>query len=369
MSDQVTVIEGARVFTGEGLSEPQDVVIVDGTIGDTGDLGPGGGSSSRADGSSSRVNGRGKVLLPGLIDSHMHTLGRQDLDDLAAWGVTTGLDMAAWPAEHVREMRELRGTTQMLSAMTPAVGPGGNHARMPGFPAGGILTAPEQARGFVETRIADGADYIKIVTEAEPPEGMAPETVRAIVEAAHAHGLLVVAHSVTTGAFHVAIDAGVDISTHAPLDDVLDEASVDRMAAQRMVSSPTLTMMRGVAGLRADQGLRYDAARASVSRFHDHGIRLLAGTDANSAPGAPFAPRHGESMHDELELLVEAGLTPLEVLRSATSLPAQTFGLEDRGVIAPGKRADLLLVDGDPTTDITATRGIAGVWIAGERIR
>ena len=74
-------------------------------------------------------------------------------------------------------------------------------------------------------------------------------------------------------------------------------------------------------------------------------------------------------MHHELELLVGAGLSPLEALRGATSLTASTFGFTDRGLIEVGHRADLLLVEGDPTADITGTRNIVGVWIAGERVR
>jgi imidazolonepropionase-like amidohydrolase len=77
---------------------------------------------------------------------------------------------------------------------------------------------------------------------------------------------------------------------------------------------------------------------------------------------------HGESIHGELALLVAAGLTPAEALRAATSRAAELFGLDDRGAITPGLRADLLLVEGDPTTDISATRNIRHVWIAGQRI-
>src|SRR4051812_49319962 len=74
-------------------------------------------------------------------------------------------------------------------------------------------------------------------------------------------------------------------------------------------------------------------------------------------------------MHRELELLVKAGLTPVEALRAATSVPARTFSLSNRGRIAPGLRGDLVLVTGDPTSDIVATRDIAGVWKRGVEIR
>jgi imidazolonepropionase-like amidohydrolase len=353
-----TAIENVRVFDGSGLSEPRRVVFDGAVLADT---------TTPAD---VAIDAAGGALLPGLIDAHMHTvLGRTDLENLAQWGISTGLDMAAWPVGFVDAMRHESRVAQILSATIPAVGPGGNHARMPGFPADGIVTNPEQAHAFVERRVSDGADYIKIVTEAAPPAGMDQATVNEIVRSAHEHGLLVAAHSITTGAFRVAVAAGVDVSTHAPLDAVLDDETIACMREMGMVSIPTLTMMEGTAQLFGARGLRYENARDSVARFHEAGIRILTGTDANSAPSAPFAPKHGESLHHEFELLVQAGLPPVEVLAGATSLPADTFSLKDRGVIASGRRADLLLVDGDPTTDITATRAIRGVWIAGERIR
>jgi len=92
-------------------------------------------------------------------------------------------------------------------------------------------------------------------------------------------------------------------------------------------------------------------------------VPILAGTDAPN-PGTTF----GASMHDELALLVSAGLTPSQALEAATSAPARAFSLSDRGRIAAGLRADLLLVDGDPTSDILATRHIAGVWHSGVRL-
>jgi imidazolonepropionase-like amidohydrolase len=98
-------------------------------------------------------------------------------------------------------------------------------------------------------------------------------------------------------------------------------------------------------------------ANAAVAALEAAGVPLLAGTDAPN-PGTT----HGASLHRELELLVAAGLTPVEALTAATSTPARMFGLLDRGRIAPGLRADLLLVAGDPSIDITTTRAIVYVW-------
>lgn len=101
-------------------------------------------------------------------------------------------------------------------------------------------------------------------------------------------------------------------------------------------------------------------ALSAVKQLAAANVPILAGTDALNP-----AVIHGASLHRELELLVEAGLSPQAALAAATSTPAAQFGLHDRGRIAPGLRADLVLVDGDPTQDVRRTRAIAGVWKRG----
>ena len=91
--------------------------------------------------------------------------------------------------------------------------------------------------------------------------------------------------------------------------------------------------------------------------LHDAGVPILAGSDAPN-PGTT----HGASVHRELELLVRAGLTPIEALRAATAAPADAFDLDDRGRIAAGLKADLVLVRGDATADVRATRDIEAIW-------
>lgn len=106
---------------------------------------------------------------------------------------------------------------------------------------------------------------------------------------------------------------------------------------------------------------------ATVAALHHAGVDILVGTDV-SVP-LPFLGglAHGVSVHHELQLLVAAGLTPTEALRAATAVPARRFGLSDRGRITPGARADLLLVDGDPTSNIADTLSVRTVWRRGVR--
>ncbi|MFJ8844814.1 amidohydrolase family protein [Streptomyces cyaneofuscatus] len=337
-----------RVFDGNALTAPRTVVIDDGRIGV---------SSVGA----RKVDCGGAVLLPGLIDAHLHLQNLDTLRQLTAHGVTTALDMASFPPSTVEALRRRPGLTDIRSAGTPAVAPGSPQSQLPTFPANGVVTGPEQASGFVRARVAEKSDYIKIIVD-EP--GLSAETVKALVRAAHAAGKQVMAHATSGPLVERALAAGVDMIHHVPLDSPLSPALAARYAAAGTVAVPTLTMMEGFAGLGIP-GFDYAAAEGSVTALRRAGARILAGTDANRTPGIPVQPPFGVSMHHELELLVRAGLTPREALNSATALPAQAFGLRDRGAIRTGYRADLLLIDGDPLADIRATRNIRSVWAGG----
>ncbi|KAA2253843.1 amidohydrolase family protein [Solihabitans fulvus] len=344
-----TALRDVRVFDGRELSPPRTVVIDGGVIG--------------TDASGARVvEAGGAVLLPGLIDAHIHLYDRDSLRRLRDHGVTTGLDMATWSLELLASLRGIPGLTDIRSAGTAALGPGGQHAKFPGVPADAIVLDPEQARRFVDTRVAEGSDYLKIVAEAPGQGGPDQSVLDALTAAAHAHGRKVVVHATNTDAYSMARAAGADLITHAPLDRPLSAEEAAAVAAEGRVVIPTLTMMEGVA---AATGRSFAAATGSVAALHRAGVPILAGTDANSQPGVPFQVAHGESLHHELELLVAAGLSTLDALRAATVLPARHFGLDDRGAIEPGLRADLVLVDGDPLADIRATRAVRTVWCGG----
>jgi imidazolonepropionase-like amidohydrolase len=353
-------LANVRVFNGRELRGPSTVVIEGGIVGN--------------DSAGARViDAGGTTLLPGLIDAHVHLLEQRHLQRLSAFGVTTALDMGAWPPSMVDALRNRTGMADIRSAGLPATTAGSAHSHLPGYPAGEFVDGPAGAVRFVTDRIAEGADYIKLIADLPGPD---QETLDALVAAAHQHSKLTVAHAVSTAALDMALQAGVDMITHVPLDRPLTESTAARILAQKCVSIPTLTMMKGIADRSVAAGASqpervvtagpsYEAARGSVAELHRAGVPILAGTDANAGPGIPFSPRHGQSLHDELELLIDVGLSTVEALRAATVLPAQYFGLRDRGVIEPGRRADLVLIDGDPIADIRATRQIRQVWCAG----
>ncbi|MFC5137036.1 amidohydrolase family protein [Actinomycetospora rhizophila] len=395
----MTTISGARVFDGIDVLGVASVSVADGVI-----TGVRPGSEDGGD-----VDGRGMTLLPGLVDAHVHLRGAGNLDQDLRYGVTTVLDMFSAPPQFTAMLRrraakntdeaDLRSSGLMAGAVDgwPAVilPPDPSGWRMPG------LSGPEDAERFVADRVREGSDYLKVFVENSADVDrpvLSPETVAAVCAAARSHGLQTVAHAPTRWAFRTAIEAGVDVLTHVPLDGPLD----DDVDLAGLVVCPTLAMMRArsdarstdellgdprllagldkevVDALRAGDrghlpvssrpGTSYEHAAQNLARLAEGGATILAGTDANDVPGHAAAVLHGASMHLELELLARAGMTPRQVLRAATSVPADVFGLADRGRIAPGQRADLLLVAGDPLADVTATRDVRGVWRSGVRL-
>lgn len=352
------------MFDGNALTDERTVVIDHGVI-------------SPATTAERTVDGQHGILLPGFIDSHVHLMSVTELEHGTHWGCTTMLDMGSPAMKLTDTLRHRQGLADIRGAGNPASAPGGMQTTRMGFPASSAVTGPADAGRFVADRVSEGADYIKVIVEDPRRLGAAAldvATIAALVEAAHQAGRKVIAHVTTIAALINAAEAGVDILTHAPLDADMDDNLARSLATRGIVSVPTLTMMRAVVSLAErlpthGAGIAYAHARSTVSAFHRAGVTILAGTDANQAPASPAPIQHGEALHEELGLLVESGLTPVEALRSATGVPAAFFGFTDRGVIEAGRRADLLLIDGDPTQDIATTRAIRSVWVAGVQVR
>jgi imidazolonepropionase-like amidohydrolase len=370
------------------------------------------------------VEGEGRTLLPGLIDAHTHLglmFGEQFLREALTFGVTTELEM--WGA--ATSMALKNQSASAADAATAGRGPG--HERADLRTAGTGITVPKghpthmggpafptlgpdvDEQQLVDARIAEGSDYIKIIYDHSLPT-LTMKQLAAVVTAGHRRNKLVVAHVRTQSDARDAIIAGIDGLVHIfadspPAPDVVEMAarrgvfvvatlsvieavtavtarpdssdSSDRSDSPYNAATPwwrgtphvmsriTPPMQRSLeakmpAALGA--GLSLANGQAVVAALHRAGVPIVAGTDA-PAPGLA----HGVSMHRELELLVLSGLTPLQALAAATSVTARAFGLHDRGRIATGLRADLLLVNGDPTTDIRATRDIVGIWKLGTR--
>ncbi|HEX6999800.1 MAG TPA: amidohydrolase family protein [Gammaproteobacteria bacterium] len=384
------VIRDVRVFDGERLQENRTVVVSNGIIDRVG------GPNLRAAGLEV-VDGRGYTLVPGLIDSHVHLPGYQPesaLAQFAALGVTTVVDMfsAGKTFEAIKAIKT-RDEPQYASVVTSGTGataPGGHPSQLQPttFPT---IDKPEQAREFVAARLAEGSEFIKIIYDDLAEYRAAVPTIdeatlRSLVEAAHDRGAMAIAHIGSEADARAVIAAGVDGLAHL---FAASEVSADfgELAARAGVFViPTLSVLHSACGRPDGPDLVKDewlgpfvgpqwrqlatltltttgscaSLGPTLRQLADADVPLLAGTDAPT-PGTAY----GASLHGELEAMVEYGMTPIQALTAATSIPARVFGLNDRGRIESGRRADLLLVEGDPTEDIRATRRIVRVWKSG----
>jgi len=386
------LFQHVRVFDGTQVIPVADVLIEKGLIKEVG--------TNLTPGDAKIVDGEGKTLLPGLIDSHVHVHGAETLEQALVFGVTTEFDMMMPPRlEYRLKSEENDSMASFVSAGYPATVRGGHGTEYGGDVP--TLSKPSEAQSFVDARLREGSDYIKIMYTAGESYGRRPprptlskETLAAVIEAAHARRRLAVVHIGTVEGARDAIAAGADGLAHIFHGDSSPKDFAQLVAAHHAFVIPTLSVVHSICGpdsagkrLLSDPNLAPYLNHENASRLQDTfpsartgfiscrgsaqavrqlqaaGVPILAGTDAPN-PGTTY----GASLHGELQLYVEAGLTPVQALIAATSAPAATFHIPDRGRIAQGLRADLLLVNGNPDEDILATRNIVAVYKGGKEV-
>lgn len=390
-AERVVAIVGARMIDGRGGEPVEDAVVV---VRGARIAAVGKRSAVTIPAQSEVVPAEGLTVLPGLVDAHFHVSATNpDIPNLfLRAGVTAARDPGqAWERydavfQRGKAVPRLFLTDRHFDQEPPA------------HPSNTtVVRTAEEARVAVERAAERGASAIKVYFR------LPVELIRATCAAAHARGLPVVAHLEIVDADR-AIEAGLDGIEHvSSLGTVLAEstkAEAFRAAVQannqarmtgrfrlwadldvdstrvsktiallrerRVVLSPTLTYFYGTGpgGKQPtdEQRAAFSRMLAFVGKCHAAGVTVVAGshTMMNVEPG-------GMSQQREIELLVEAGLTPLEAIRAATLASATYLRAEKRiGSLEPGKLADLLLVDGDPSRDIRALRKVRRVMLNGE---
>ena len=403
---------------------PRTVLIADGRI-----AAIDAPSDARIPAGAQRVDGRGRFLIPGLVDMHVHLFNNASRRPPNTWafplfvanGVTAVREMAAIPASMaiVGEWRAAMAKGELIA---------------PRILAAGVVvqgTSPSDATQLVDAAAGAGADFIKVFSEV--PES----NWRAILDAARRRSLPVAGHVPAGVSLLAAATAGQRSSEHlmqafeactaiersllderkglageqlvarrdeqeARVLDAFDQDTCDRVAAALAPSGqaqvPTLVLAyneskpvdrtpqsdprwrylrtdeqarwsRILEGLSSQDGTvtarRWIVARKIVSTLHRAGVAVLAGTDAPMPRVYP-----GFSLHEELQLLVESGMSPQAALRAATLAPASFLGIaEEAGSVAVGKRADLVVLDADPLRDIRNTQRIHAVLLDGRLLR
>ncbi|KAK0755165.1 hypothetical protein B0T18DRAFT_400782 [Schizothecium vesticola] len=361
-------ITNTHIFNGVGLSPASTVIVHDGLIEAV--CTPECALVSVP--AEATYDAGGMTLLPGLMDSHAHPSNVTHLTALTASGVTTTVLANCAVAALCASLDDHPGLTTLTRASLAATSPNSTHAAMllaQGVTLSRLIANLAQIPSWITTEVSTGGAFIKIIGSA-PGTGLQPAALTLLVREAHAAGIIVVLHASSTVAFAQGVAAGADQVHHSTLDEAADDGLVAAYVAAGTVVCPTLTMMRAIVEQLNPAGASFDAAVKTARRLHAAGVELLVGTDGNWEATSPARVLFGSSVHDELENMVRlVGMSPVEALRAATEKPARAFGLVDRGVVAVGKRADLVLVEGDPTVDIKSARAVRRVWVGGIEFR
>lgn len=381
--DKAVLIRDAMVFDGTGRAPyAASVLVEDGRIAAI-------GAELAAPKGARVVNARGQALLPGLFDLHTHWTPNATPSELPqvanlymAAGVTTVSDFHEPPEAYAPRRAWLASIAapdvKFAARMSTPLGHGAdwgdeNTTRW--------VNSPEAARAGVRAVAAYKPDFIKAFTDgwrysnAADNSSMDEETLTALVDEAHKNGLKVFTHTVMVKRGKAAARAGVDVIAHSVQDGAVDEELIALMREHGTAYAPSLAVYlpervdgsgrnNGKPDVLAQREQNFANALHNVKTLHDAGIPVVVGTDAGMT-GTP----HGTSTLRELELLVQAGLTPSEALLAGTSASAKALGVNDRGSIEVGKRADLLLVSGRPWERIGDVRNTQQVYVAGRQVQ
>ncbi|KAK1975456.1 hypothetical protein LZ30DRAFT_605587 [Colletotrichum cereale] len=380
-------IKNVAVFDSQAILKPGNVIFTQ----SAGNVQSYMADDSNAETSDLVVDSRGCSLLPRLIDVCVNIKGANAaLSIFASYGITTVIDTSSstlqCQAMHVYAASKMRLPT-FFTCRTEAVAAGDYQLQLYDGSERSVIRTREDAVAFVSAR-ASGPNCADFINVAVNLQSFNNKTLKTIVDAAHTHSKLTIAHTARIQSYVHALVANFNVFIHTPLDAPIDQIIARKISSKNKIVMPTLAIMQQLApaidsrdttatikpadynanstrhnntlvdpgsvkysNSSTTSGSSYNNAIESMRTLHNASVTICAGTTANLVPGSqiPFS----KSLHEELRLLVKASMPLLDVLRLATCVAAKAFSLDDRSIVQGGLQADLLLVNSNPQEDIS----------------
>lgn len=394
---QVIVLTRATVVDGTGAGPQKDFTIVmeNGRIRD---MGP--SPKTPVPAGATVLDLGGKFIAPGIINAHGHVGAKTEpqLRQYALYGVTTVTSMQTDPDEVV-QVREAQKRGELRGARVSTI-----KYRF-GFAPDPEVVTPEQARAKVDQTVAAGADYIKIWVDGlfGTRVKLTPEFCAAVLEQARKHGKLTFAHIYELADAKMLVERGLNVLAHNVRDREVDSEFIALLKQRNVTLIPTLVrdellfaygdapawiddpfFLKSVPPERLtalktkirDEQLKnpqrarlkagFEMNKVNLKKLSDAGVRIALGTDSGGAADRFFV--QGYSEHREMELMVQSGLTPMQVIQSFSKSASETLGIDKEfGVLTKGKAADLLVLERNPLENITHMRTIQTIYLGGKK--
>jgi imidazolonepropionase-like amidohydrolase len=392
---QVIVLTRATVIDGSGAPPEKDMTIVieNGRIRD---MGP--SSKIPTPAGANVVDLSGKFIVPGIINAHGHVGAKTEpqLRQYALYGVTTATSMQTDPDEVV-QVREAQKRGELRGARVSTV-------KYRFAPDPEVVT-PQQARAKVDEIVAAGADYIKVWVDSQfgKQAKLTPEFCAAILEQARKHGKLTFAHAYELSDAKMLVERGLNVLAHNVRDREVDSDFIAMLKQRNVTLIPTLirdellfaygdapawiddpffqkfvpperlavlkTKIRDEQAKHPQRHLikaGFEMNKINLKKLSDGGVRIAFGTDSGGAADRFFI--QGYSEHREMELMVQSGMTPIQVIQSFSKNASEALGIDKEfGTLAKGKAADLLVLEKNPLENITNMRTIQAIYLGGKK--
>ncbi len=398
---QVTVLNHVNLIDGTGTPPQNDVaIVIEG--GRVRDIGPAGAVTLPA--GATVLDEGGKYVVPGIINAHGHVgLAPRDpqLRQYALYGVTTTTSMSFDPDDIVEfKARQQAGELNGARILTVKY-----RFMSPPFHPGSEYKTPEEARAKVDEIVAHGADFVKVWVD--DGNGRFKKLDRAfcaaVFDEARKFGKITMAHIVEYEDAKMVVDEGVNILAHNVRDAVIDDdfvaklkdrgvtvistlareeamfvyadqpAWIDTPFFQKGLSPERLALLRTKKRdeekndpMNARNRRAFEIDKINLKKLADGGVRIALGTNSGGDLNRFFI--QGFFEHHQMDLMVEAGLTPMQVIQSFSKNASEALGIDkDFGTLAKGKAADLLIIAGNPLENIANMHAIDAVYLGGKR--